>query len=292
MARQIHFDTNNDIKNTVFLAGSGRGGTTWIAEIINHKNDYRFIFEPFYAQMMPLCKDFRNRQYIRPDDRNPVFLEPAEKILSGRFHNAWTDYYNRRVVSAKRLVKDIRASLFLKWIHRQFPDVPIVLLIRHPFAVVHSRTVLNWHDDLTDLLDQKDLMSDYLVPYERYLRSSKDTFDRHLIRWCVENFVPLEQFGSSELHVAYYEEFCERPKEAIGRLFSYLGLSIDGRLFENLRRPSSQLYADRPHAGWRKTITPAQAERGLGILHAFGLDRLYTREGYPNLSAISGLQKR
>ena len=43
---QIHFEDNHDYRNTIVLAGSGRGGTTWIAEIINYANEYRFIFEP------------------------------------------------------------------------------------------------------------------------------------------------------------------------------------------------------------------------------------------------------
>ncbi|HXW76159.1 MAG TPA: hypothetical protein VEJ20_01985, partial [Candidatus Eremiobacteraceae bacterium] len=112
---QVHFDDNADYRNTVVLAGSGRGGTTWIAEIINYDNEYRFIFEPFAAHKVPLAKEFRNRQYLRPDDPAPAFFKPARLLLSGAFRNSWTDFYNHRVRSSRRLVKDIRINLFLSW---------------------------------------------------------------------------------------------------------------------------------------------------------------------------------
>ena len=36
-----------DHRSSVFLAGSGRSGTTWLSEIINHRRGYRYVFEPF-----------------------------------------------------------------------------------------------------------------------------------------------------------------------------------------------------------------------------------------------------
>ncbi len=289
--RQIYVDCNNDTSNSVFLAGSGRGGTTWIAEVINYRNDYRFVFEPFFAEKVPICRSFRNRQYIRPYDTNPKFLKPATEVLSGRLRNPWSDYYNRRLVSARRLVKDIRANLFLKWIKQQFPAIPIVLLLRHPFAVVHSRMILDWHDDLADFLDQSELMSDYLRPFKSYLTNAEDAFDRHLIRWCVENWVPLKQFRAGEVHIAFYEEFCKTPEAAVGKLFNYLNLPVAERLFAKMTKPSSQLYADRPHAGWQRTTTAAHIKRGLSILNAFGLDRIYSEEGMPNAGAVHEMLK-
>ena len=43
--RQIHIDADPDHRKTTVLAGSGRGGTTWLAELINYENDYRFMFD-------------------------------------------------------------------------------------------------------------------------------------------------------------------------------------------------------------------------------------------------------
>ena len=35
-----------DHRDAVFLAGSGRSGTTWLSEVINYKGGYRYVFEP------------------------------------------------------------------------------------------------------------------------------------------------------------------------------------------------------------------------------------------------------
>jgi hypothetical protein len=295
---QFHFDDNTDVRNTIVLAGSGRGGTTWIAEIINHDNEYRFIFEPFAAQKVPLARGFRNRQYLRPDDAATGFYEPAKLLLSGAFRNSWTDFYNRRVRSTRRLVKDIRINLFLKWIKARFPEIPIVLLLRHPCAVVSSRMSLEWDDDLSDFLEQPDLMADWLEPHRRLLASASDPFEKHLLRWCVENSVPLKQFRAGELHVAFYEQFCEQPATAVDELFAFLRKPVAGGVFEQLGKPSSQtrkrksaiMFGEKPAGSWRRYVTPEQMRRTQELLEIFGLDRIYRSDDpAPNVAAARSL---
>ena len=38
------FDWAGD--DVVLISGSGRSGTSWLANICNYKNDFRYIFEP------------------------------------------------------------------------------------------------------------------------------------------------------------------------------------------------------------------------------------------------------
>jgi len=129
---QLYVDTAGGLENTIFLAGSGRSGTTWIAELMNFDNSYRFIFEPLHINRVPLAKPFGWRRYLRPDDDNPELLDSMKTILGGRFRNSWTDHFNRCWIPKKRLVKEIRANLLLGWLHKHFPQVRIVLLLRHP----------------------------------------------------------------------------------------------------------------------------------------------------------------
>ena len=55
---QILFD-QHDHRQTVLLAGTGRSGTTWAANIINYANTYRFMFEPFYPQAVDVLSHCR-----------------------------------------------------------------------------------------------------------------------------------------------------------------------------------------------------------------------------------------
>lgn len=52
-SRLFFFELDHRDENSVFLAGFGRSGTTWIFDIINYKNEYRYTFELFH----PLKKE-------------------------------------------------------------------------------------------------------------------------------------------------------------------------------------------------------------------------------------------
>jgi hypothetical protein len=44
--------------------------------------------------------------------------------------------------------------------------MPIILLLRHPCAVVASRLALGWKDNLFETMEQEDLVEDFLLPME------------------------------------------------------------------------------------------------------------------------------
>src|SRR5439155_17907235 len=115
--------------------------------------------------------------------------KPADEILSGRVRSIWTDKYNRAHLPRKRLVKEVRGNLLLGWMHRNFPGMPIVLVLRHPCAVVSSQLKLpwNWHTDPEVFLSQDALMKDHLEPFREELTRVTDPFERHVLVWCIEN---------------------------------------------------------------------------------------------------------
>ncbi len=93
-----------------------------------------------------------------------------------------------------------------------FPGMPIVLLLRHPCAVVASRLDLGWKDNLSETMEQKELVEDFLLPMEAEIRAAKDDFERHLFLWCIDNYVPLKQLGPQDVHLAFYENLLARPR--------------------------------------------------------------------------------
>ncbi|HEY7981889.1 MAG TPA: sulfotransferase [Candidatus Eremiobacteraceae bacterium] len=284
LVKQVHIDLGGDHRDAIFLAGSGRGGTTWIAEMINYDNALRFIFEPFNPRVVPICRAFANRQYIRPGETRPEFVDAARAIVTGRFRNGWADYYNRRFVSRKRLVKDIRAHLYLRWLYELFPGMPIVLTLRHPCAVAASRLRYGWGHDLGALIVQPQLVDDFLAPMIPPLKRIDDPFAMHVAQWCIENFVPLRQFAAGEIHVAFYEDFRSDPRREIARLFAFIGRPLTDDAFARLARPSSMAWESAAGIalggarsdGWKAHVSGDDAKRALEILHLFALDRLYS----------------
>ena len=284
----LHVDLDRDHRNSVFLAGSGRSGTTWLSEILNHRNEYRYVFEPFYRDKVSLCQNFRRKQYLRPDDRREEFLEPARKIVSGDIRNVWTDRFNRKLAVRRRLIKDIRANLLLGWLRANFPEMPLILLLRHPCAVTHSRLRLGWRDILDETLDQRALVEDHLSLFEGEIRAAQTPFERSIFLWCIENYVPLRQLARGEFHLVFYENLCTEPEREIRRLYSFLGQKFDEGVYRSIGRPSplsrresAVALGNRPADSWTDSIDDAQVERSVEILSLFGLDRIYGESPMP-----------
>ena len=284
----LHVDLGRDHRNTVFLAGSGRSGTTWVSEMINYRNEYRFVFEPFHPDKVRLCRGFRRKQYLRPEDRREEYLGPARKVLTGGLRSLWTDRFNKKFVARRRLIKDIRANLLLGWMRANFPGMPVILFLRHPCAVATSKLALGWRDSLSETMEQRELVEDFLLPMQAEIRASRDAFERHVFSWCIENYVPLRQFGPGEIQLSFYENFLAHPEDEIPRLFAFLDQDFDARVYRTLRRPSPLSRGDEEASvdAWRRSVSGAQLERTTEILALFGLDRVYGEGAMPDPEGV------
>lgn len=303
-------DLNRDIKNTIFLAGVSRSGTTWVSDVINYDNEYRYIFEPFRPQDVKPFSKFNNIQYIHPDTTDAWVYESVHDTLSGKLRSSWSDKLNKKLIANKRFIKATRANLMLKWLHENFSQVPLILLFRHPCAVANSKIRLEkqtqggrWTGNLQIFLKQDDLIKDYLNPFiddihKAYLRQqeTKDDFETHIFQWCIQNYVPLKQFKPGEVHLAFYEDLCISPNTEIPKLFSFIGKTYDSSVLSSLNKASSVSREDSAVntgesliMGWQKFITSQQIDRALEIMSLFGLDGIYSAEPQPNAAKAQQL---
>ncbi len=289
---------SGDHRSSVFLAGSGRSGTTWVSDIINCGGDYRFIFEPFHPGEVEIFANFASKQYLRPGDRREEYLRPVREVLTGGLRSSWTDRFHRAFLARRRLIKDIRANLLLGWMRANFPGMPIILLLRHPCAVVASRLALGWKDNLSETMSQEDLVEDLLRPFETEIRAARDAFERHLFLWCIDNYVPLAQFAPGEIHLAFYEHFVADPEGETARLFAFLGEARDERVHRALARPSPLARRDAAAPGersldaWRRSVTDTRLRRAVEILGLFGLDRVYGEGAMPDPAGARTLMRQ
>ena len=279
-----------DHTETVFLAGSGRSGTTWLSGLVNHDSGYRQVFEPFHPGKVEDFRGFGSKQYLRPGDRREEFLEPARKAVTGQLRSGWTDR-GGALVARRRLVKDIRANLLLGWLAENFPGMPIVLLMRHPCAVVSSRLALGWRENLDEAMGQGDLVEDHLLPVEERIRAARDPFERHLFLWCIDNHVPLRQFSPGAIHLCFYENLVLDPEPELRRLFAFVGRDFDDGVLGKLGRPSlTSRWGERPSVdGWRSRVSGERLEGAVEVLGLFGLDRVYGAGPMPDTAGALDL---
>jgi len=301
--RIMHVDLH-DYRKTVFLAGSARSGTTWLQEIVNFNNDYRVMFEPFRPEKVEIVSQWKKYQYLRVEENSPGFMDPMKDILSGKIKNVWVDTYNQRLFSIARILKAIHANLFLFWMKNHFPEVPIILILRHPCAVANSKlNIVKKHfrltsDPLDEFLSQDQLVDDFLRPYKVEMKKSKTDFETFIFMWCIEYLVPLTQFKEGEIHITFYENLCINPQQEIKNIFSFINRSYSTEVIKKITIPSPVSRKNSAiNSGtnliksWRKNITEKQIQRALEILNLFGLDRIYSDYDLPLLGGNEILRK-
>jgi hypothetical protein len=289
-------DRDADHRRSVLVAGTGRSGGTWLCDILNQRNEYRLVFEPFHPKRAPWMKPFGERPYLRPEEEDPAFLELARSVVTGRVRHAWTERFNRRLLAHRRLIKADYANLMLKWLHVNFPGMPVVLLLRHPCAVALSFVTHGYRGAVMPLLEREKLVEDFLHPFVHEMRRARDVFERTLFLWCVEAMVPLRQFRPGEVHVVFFENLVRSPQAEVARLLAHVGRSPDDLPLDleklktpslTARRSSSAVWTGAdPVESWRSKVSEAQRRRAVEILSLFGLDALYTDAPLPRPEGV------
>ena len=292
-------DLDRSAAKCVFLAGLARSGTTWLAGVINYRNDFRHINEPFNPWRGRNCDAFHYGLYLRPEESGEAYAGPAKRLITGaEGFNYMTHHYNRRVFCSRRMIKEVRANLWLKWLHERFPEMPIVLLLRHPIATVNSRMKRGNTNYFARLFDEPDLIHDHLLPFRdemERLRGGSD-FEQRIFSWCVDHYVPLRQCRPGDLHLAYYEHFSESPESELEALFRYFGVTYGDDVYSFVKRPSPVTRKDAAIktgksvvAQWQNEISGEDIAKALRILGLFGLDKIYSDGPMPDPAAAQAL---
>lgn len=285
----LYREVSTDPRDTIFVAGAARSGTTWVAELITSQTHGRLMFEPFNPDLVLPYARFNYFQYMRPEHDDVELLRFVESVLSGSIRDPWIDRYVDRLRPRGRLIKDIRANLLLRWIHDRFPEVPMVFVIRHPCAVVASRMKLGWatDGDIGCFVDQSDLVDDFLADKLEIIKGATTDAEKHAIIWCISNLVPLTQFDDAELNVVFYEELRRSPETEVPRLFDLLGIGCAPEAIRTAARSSMTAKGHvrrtdmSPAEMWHTHLPPDLERSVLKIVESFGLSYLYDDNGKP-----------
>ncbi|MEO1391071.1 MAG: hypothetical protein AAFV85_27370, partial [Cyanobacteria bacterium J06634_6] len=133
---------------------------------------------------------------------------------------------------------------------------------------------------------------------ERTCQITGDFFDNHIFSWCIQNYVPLQQFSDNELHIVFYEDCCVNPEIEIERLFDYLKKKPEKKILEEMktasrvsRKDSAILTGNSLIDGWKNNLRTEQVDRALEILNLFGLDQVYSEKPMPRPEGLASVTR-
>lgn len=285
----------NDV---IFIAGSGRSGTSWLANICNYRNSFRYLFEPLNPRHLPeRYQPFKWCANI--DDKH----EPLGSVIAGKSASTWSNSRNTRLIANRRLIKEIRANLLLPWINVNQPEVKTLLLMRNPLAVAASRKALAyqkegnwvWEPSLRELLDEPALKAQ--LSNEEYqllsLQVDKGVVLETIADWCINNLVASRLIDFTKTYLIFYEDMVSRQDMTVRSLMNFIEVgyhqnietflsrkSETTRSSNNVAQPTS---SDDVANQWQQVLTPQEIVSANELLNSFEIERFYTADFVPQM---------
>lgn len=293
IASRIFFDFAGD--DVVIVLGSGRSGTSWLANICNYRNSFRYLFEPLNP--VHISADEMVSSWCPKHSEAVPFLD---RVINGRVRGKWVDSRNNRLFARRRLVKEIRANLMLPWISANYPSARVVLLLRNPMAVAASRKMLSgskssnwiWEPSLETLLREPrvraQLSSEELSALSEQIGAGAAM--EAIADWCINNIVTSRESSFNNVHVVYYEDLVAKNDNVVKSLLQFIGVefhqSVDKALTktsETSRREASPVETNKASVlhDWEEKLSSEELVKAVDLLELFGVSRFYTKDWQP-----------
>ncbi len=283
-----------------------RSGTSWLGEILCASGDFVNIGEPLNAS---------NRQTIFPrrvarwytyineeneDDYLPYYrdavrfrLHPLDDIRRMRLGSPrdpfriahrWGSFLIGRRQRRRLLIKDPFAVFSIDWFVRRL-ECQVVVVVRHPVAVVSSMKRLGFTFDFENVLRQPSLMNERLRRFrtamEVSLESGDDIIGQGSLLWRIiyESLAPADR-ESGSFRVVRHEDLSLDPSAGSEKLYNDLGLSFTSKARATIeasaseknpsevpvRNPFKVRLASRTNlSNWERRLDHAEVERILQI---------------------------
>lgn len=247
----------------ILVTGAHRSGTTWVGKMLAADPGLAYISEPLNVLHRPgVLRVPTPRWYTYICDDNQQQYKPAFcELVAFQFHS-WLEIKSlRSVKDFLRMVRDWRIFLQARW-NKQSPLIKdpfaifstewfantleshVVIVVRHPAAVVSSLVRLGWNFDFSDLLDQPLLMRDWLEPFrddmEIMVNAPDDVVAQGSLLWrMVYQVVTKLQERYPGFIVIRHEDVSIDPITEFEKIYSALGVDFSSSSREKINDSSS-----------------------------------------------------
>jgi hypothetical protein len=283
-------------EKSILITGTGRSGTTWLAEVLRRLPNSVFQTEPLRPPTRgPRELGFGWHQHIPENVEWPEAEQYFYKLLSGLWHHRDSFRFNESkdlTVCEFYIIKFVRAQLLLPWLARKFNNQRTIYILRSPYAVVASQLRHGaWAaTEPTFETDLNHRSRYYQAPYtDRWelLKSINSVAGVHAANWAIENeYLINHPRNNKDWITICYEDLVIQPFESLKSFFERAQLPMPQYVSNEFNRPSSSAEqgfdasTDKRLFGWRSNLSAEQYQEINRILDWLGID-FYTREGEP-----------
>lgn len=286
----------------LIIAGSPRSGTTWLTGVIARQSRGLLVDEPlFQTKSHVQAAGFTWRTCIRPGERRARARALFEGILSGSLVSPGEILGNsivHTIRSRRIVVKSVRATRLLGWLHEAFPEVRVVVLVRHPCAVVSSQMRHEHFPAVHEVPEfDREYVTNWLSDLRPWLDSLSSELEYRALTWALDQhaYLSLENNSPHCRHL-YYERLVEGGWPVLARELSRLGVTSQdppGLLLRRSSREAKSFSVDHESASveerlavWKNRLSPLQIERVLSVVQRVGI-RGYGSSLYPAAAGLS-----
>jgi hypothetical protein len=285
----------------VLVTGCFRSGTTWVGRTLARSPSLGWVAEPFhikhrrgvFAAETPSLYTYVCEE--NEDDYHEAMADTIEARYSWKAGlgdvRSFTDaglvvkdlgrFFHRRARSQRPVLKDPNALFNAPWLHRRF-HADVVVMVRHPAAIMWSQRRLNWRFNFEHLLRQPLLMRDLLESFaddmERLdAQDDPDLAEESALVWRVMYGVAARWRDEhpSWLFVRH-EDLSRRPSAVFQNIFDHVGVPLSPEVSSFISKStSSDNPVSAPHgqahalnrdseanvAAWADHLEPSEVER-------------------------------
>lgn len=269
---------DHDLRRTFVITGSGRSGTTWLAETLAAAPRTAVLFEPLYGRECPgaAAAGFTWLASLATNDNDWAKYYYMRQVLEGKIRNCWTFRImtpSMAISPHNWIVKFIRANLLLEWLTTTFPIPKPLLLIRHPCAVVASiRSFTEWPAPVlsTPWLDHRPELRSYFA-------TLSTIEEQRAAQWVIETLAPLSLPRPWPFHLVFYEDLITSGLQALESVLADWRLPANARMQSRFtsdsatsRRGAARTRADRLQS-WKRELPSPVIHRILDVVTSSGI---------------------
>ena len=285
-------------ENAISLFCDPRGGSTWLAEVLNAIPNSMIVEEPLSLGNVPELKKlgFSWRQYIPENEIWSEAKSVFQLLLEGRKLNARICRINS-IVEVKKsdqlILKIIRGKALLPWYVRQFDfKYKPLVMVRHPFAIAAS--LLNhssWNYPFKKLVVPEGPFNEFYKNHKDFLGALQTKEEQLTALWCMVNNVVLNHPDNDHSWITInYENLVLEPQKYFQKIFDLWGMDLPEELMKRISVPSTStkgkrsVEPDKLISDWKKKLTEKQISRLQKVLDHFEVD-YYNKTVTPTIAA-------